>query len=77
MNGFWPNLHKFIIEWGKNADLISMTMTPFSRSHKDLDCWKKLENCLSAPCLLKEQVDFDHTCTSRLLGYVKELIKFW
>ena len=61
-----------------------MTLTPFSRSQKDLDCWKMLENCLSAkmlenclsaPYLLKEQMDFDHTCTSRLLGHVKELIR--
>ena len=46
-DGFWPNLHKFIIGLGKNDDYILMTLTPFSRSHKDLDCWKRLENCLS------------------------------
>ena len=40
-------------------------------------CWKRLENCLSAPYLLKEQMDFDHTCTSRLLGHIKELIRYW
>ena len=62
-----------------------MTLTLFSRSHEDLDCWKRLEldcwkrleNCFSAPYLLKEQMDFDHTCRSRLLGHVKELIRFW
>ena len=52
-----------------------MTLTPFSRSHEDLDCWKMLENCLSAPYLPKEQMDFDHTCTSILLGHVKEMIR--
>ena len=51
-----------------------MTLPP--RSQEDLDCWKKLENCLSAPYLLKEQMDFDHTCTSRLLGHVKEWLYF-
>ena len=51
-----------------------MTVTPFSRSHECLDCWKRLENCLSAPFLLKEQMDFDHICTFRLLGHVKELV---
>ena len=49
-----------------------MILTPFSRSHEDLNCWKTLKNGLSAPCLLKEHMDFDHTCTSRLLGHVKE-----
>ena len=53
-----------------------MTLTLFSRSHEDLDCWKMLENCLSASCLLKEQMDFDQSCTSRLLGHVKKIIKF-
>ena len=31
----------------------------------------------SAPYLLKEQMDFDQTCTSVLLGHGKELIRFW
>ena len=36
-----------------------------------------LENGLSASCLLKEWIDFNQTCTSILLGHVKELIRFW
>ena len=70
-------LIRFIIEWGKNAEYILMTLIPFSRSHEDINYWKMLVNCLSAPYLLKEQIDFDNTCTSRLLGHVKELIGFW
>ena len=36
-----------------------------------------VENGLSAPCLLKELVDFDQTCTPICLGHGKELIRFW
>ena len=36
-----------------------------------------LENGLSTPCLLNEWIDFNQTCTSILLGHVKELIRFW
>ena len=36
-----------------------------------------VENCLSAPCLLKEWVDFDQTCTAIFLGHASELIIFW
>ena len=36
-----------------------------------------VENGLSAPCLLKESVDFDQTCTAIFLGHGKELIIFW
>ena len=36
-----------------------------------------LENGLSASYLLKEWIDFNQTCTSILLGHVKELIRFW
>ena len=36
-----------------------------------------LENGLSAPHLLKELIDFNQTCTSILLGHVKEQIRFW
>ena len=35
-----------------------------------------LKNGLSAPCLLKEWVDFDQTCTSIFLWQEKELIRF-
>ena len=35
-----------------------------------------LENGLSAHYLLKEWIDFNQTCTSTLLGHVKELIRF-
>ena len=62
---------------GKMLSTFLMTLIPFSRSHEDLNYWKMLVNCLSAPYLLKEQMDFDSTCTSRLLGHVKELIGFW
>ena len=61
-------LPPWVVVWRRRGE----GMTPFSRSHEDLDCWKRLENCLSAPYLLKEQMDLDHTCTSRLLGQVKE-----
>ena len=36
-----------------------------------------LENGLNAPYLLKEQMDFDQTCTAILLWLEKELIRFW
>ena len=36
-----------------------------------------LENDLSAPCLLKEWIDFDQTGTDILLGHGQELIRFW
>ena len=36
-----------------------------------------VENGLSAPCLLKEQIDFDRTCTAIFLGHASELIIFW
>ena len=36
-----------------------------------------VENGLSAPCLLKEQVDFNQICTSIFLGHGKDLIRFW
>ena len=36
-----------------------------------------VENGLSAPCLLKECVDFDQTCTAIFLGHASELIIFW
>ena len=36
-----------------------------------------MENGLSASYLLKERIDFNQTCTSILLGHVKELIRFW
>ena len=71
-------LHSISLMNGWNlAKLTQINHLPFSRSHKDLDCWKRLENCLSAHYLLKEQMDFDHTCTSRLLEHEKELIRFW
>ena len=35
-----------------------------------------LENDLSTSYLLKEWIDFNQTCTSILLGHVKELIRF-
>ena len=127
MDRFWPNLHKYIIGRGKNADWILVTLTSFSRSQESLDCWKMersllstliyllngqilakltqvyhweggkcwlefgdldpifkvtgglrfLENGLSVSYFLKEWIDFNQTCTSILLGHVKELIKFW
>ena len=36
-----------------------------------------VENGLSVPCLLKEWVDFDQTCTAIFLGHASELIRFW
>ena len=36
-----------------------------------------LENGSSAPYLMKECMDFDHTCTTILLWHEKELIRFW
>ena len=36
-----------------------------------------LENGLSAPCLMKEWMDFDQHCTTILLWHEKELIRFW
>ena len=36
-----------------------------------------LENGLSAPYLMKEQMDFDQTCTTILLWHEKEMIRFW
>ena len=38
---------------------------------------KWLENGLSAPYLPKKFMDFDQTCTSVLLGHIKELLRFW
>ena len=55
MNGWIMAKLTKIYHWvGKNADKI-LTLTPFSRSHEDLDCWKKLENCLCAPYLMTEK----------------------
>ena len=40
MNGWiWLNLYIYIVTW-KRTDEILVTLTPFLRSHKGLDCWK-------------------------------------
>ena len=40
MEGFWLNLYIYIVVTWKRTDYILVTLTPFSRSHKGLDCWK-------------------------------------
>ena len=40
MNGFWPNLHSYIVGTWTKIDLILVTLTLFSRSHNVLECWE-------------------------------------
>ena len=77
MDGFWPNLQKFIIGWGKKCWLHFDDLDPIFKVTRGLRFLEKAGKFLVRPYLLKEQMDFDHTCTSRLLGHVKELIRFW
>ena len=74
MDGFWPNLHNYIVVTWKRTDQILVTLTPFFKVTGGL---RLLENGFSAHYLQNEWMDFDQTCTAILLRQEQELVRFW
>ena len=67
------NLYIYIVETWK----ITLCFGDLDPTFKATLRLRLLENSLFTPCLLKEWVDFNQTCTSILLGHGNELFMFW
>ena len=74
MDGFWLNLHIYIVVTWKKNWLDFGDLDPIFKVTQGL---RLLKNGLSAPYLMKEWMDFDQTCTAILLRQGKNWLDFW
>ena len=71
VEGFWPNLHRYIV--GERKELVKFWWTwPYFQA----TLWN-VQNMVSMRYLLNQLMDFDHTRIYTLYGGGKELIRFW